>query len=166
MAKMKTKLIWTASAAVLFAATALVSTAAAQDDDSSQQPHWRPRATARHYPDDEREVRPTSATEDAPLSLPVPVTIDSPSNQPTRRTRPRPSADMADASSAPTTETVPAPHGSRTHGAPSPRYDDGYDNPRPAMQQNQVFGDDGDASFGSAANRCCGGPKADKRRRC
>jgi hypothetical protein len=145
---MKTKLICAVHLAALLAAAGLVSTAAAQDDGSQSQPRWRARTAARQYPDDEQAVRTTSATDDAPgLNPPLPITVDSPSNQPARRPKARAAGDAVDSISEPANEPITAPHGSRTHGAPPPRYDEAYDGPQRNMQQGEVFGDE-EASCG------------------
>jgi hypothetical protein len=154
---MKTKFSCAVHLAVLLAAAGLASTAAAQDDDSQSQPHWRARTTARQYPDDERQVRnrdnerqvqPTSAAEDVPLDPPLPVNVDSPSNAPARRANSRPAGSSADSSMAPASEPIAAPHATRNHGAPAPRYDDAYDNPHPSTHQSEIYGDDGEANCG------------------
>jgi hypothetical protein len=152
---MKTKLIFTVGSAVLLAGTCLASLAAAQDDDSQTQPRWRARTTARQYPDDEQRVRTTSATDDVPANPPLnlPIQIDSPSNQP-KPAKAKAAKDAADANMGSENEPIPAPRGTRNHGAPPSRYDPAYDEPRPARQQNEVFGDDGpccddDGDFGA-----------------
>ncbi len=150
---MNTKLIWTVHSAVLLVATGLASMAAAQDDGSRSQPRWKARTAARQYPDDEQPVRTTAATDDAPgLNTPLPINIDSPSNQPSRRAKGKAAGD-ADANMGPSSEPIPAPRGSHTHGAPAPRYDEAYDGPHPTLQQGEVFGEDGqgceDDDFGA-----------------
>ncbi len=151
---MNTKLIWAVYSAVLLVVSGLASMGTAQDDGSQSQPRWRARTAARQYPDDEQPVRTASATDDAPgLTAPLPITVDSPSNQPTRRAKARAAGD-ADASMGSSGEPIPAPRGSRTHGAPSPRDDEAYDSPRPTMQQGEVFGEEegqgcGDDDFGA-----------------
>ena len=152
---MKIKLILAVHSAVLLIATGLTSMAAAQDDDSQTQPRWRARTAARQYPDDEQGVRTASATDDAPgLNAPLPINIDSPSNQPTRRAKAKAAGDAMDATGGSSSEPIPAPHASRSHGAPPSRYDEAYDGPRPATQQGEVFGEDepgcgGDDDFGA-----------------
>ena len=150
---MNTKLIWAVHSAVLLVATGLASMAAAQDDDSQTQPQWRARTAARQYPDDEQPVRTASATDDVPLNPPQPINVDSPSNQPPRRVKARVAGD-ADSNMGSSSEPVPAPRGSRTHGAPSSRYDDGDDGQHPTMQQGEVFGEEGQGCEGDDFGAC------------
>jgi hypothetical protein len=140
---MKTKLIYAVHLAALLAASGLASTAAAQDDDSQSQPRWRTRTAARQYPDDEQSVRRTSATDDAPgLNPPLPIPVESPSNQPAKRSRAKSAGGATDSMSAPSSEPIAAPRGSRPHGAPQTRYDEAYDGPHGPTQQGEVFGED------------------------
>jgi hypothetical protein len=145
--------------ALFLTGTTLASSAAAQDDDS--QGSWRARAATRQYPDDEQPVRKVAMTEDSPaLAPPPPLNIDSPSNVPVKKARPKLAGEATDASAADgQQETVPVPRGTRNRQAGVSRGDattgagGGVDyRSHPAAAEGELYGDEadcGDDEFGA-----------------
>jgi hypothetical protein len=150
---MNTKALGTLQLVLLLAVIGLASTAAAQDDGSQPRPRWRARTAARQYPDDEVPARAVTVSNDVEAnSPPLPITVESPSNQPARRARVKATGEPAVATMDTVPESVPAPRATRTGPNPVNRRFDPDEVPGPAMEQGEVYGDEaqcGDDEFGA-----------------
>ena len=133
----------------------LVSTVAAQDDSWPDPPRRQQRSVARSYADDELPSRKVAMDDDTPPLTP-PVrrgTVDSPSNQPSRRRQADAAADTAQQSAVPDEGSQAA---RRTPSAPrhSVAVDDGETG---GPQSFGSCGQDGDeCEFGYRGPGLCG----------